>query len=182
MLSLGGFGGMVVDPETDSFRLLGKGYTTNGVSLTLSEPITSNLLAVLEYATGGALAAPDASAEALPEVAEALHEESAQEVTAELEGRVIRTGTKINAAYRWQPAQLVTPVAAYNASSDQPYLSFYVRQAVRWGDKLPPGLEATIDVTNLLAEGYRPFLSADGRTLYLAQAPRTVQAGLAFTF
>jgi hypothetical protein len=47
---------------------------------------------------------------------------------------------------------------------------------------LPPGLEATIDVTNLLAQGYRPFLSADGRTLYLAQAPRTIQGGLSFTF
>ena len=42
--------------------------------------------------------------------------------------------------------------------------------------------EATIDVTNLLAEGYRPFLSADGRTLYLAQSPRTIRAGLSFSF
>jgi hypothetical protein len=47
---------------------------------------------------------------------------------------------------------------------------------------LPTGLEATIDVTNLLAEGYQPFLSADGRTLYLAQSPRMVRAGLSFTF
>jgi len=57
-----------------------------------------------------------------------------------------------------------------------------VRQAVRWGDRLPQGLEATIDVTNLLAEGYRPFLSADGHMLYLAQSPRTVRAGLSLTF
>jgi outer membrane receptor protein involved in Fe transport len=53
---------------------------------------------------------------------------------------------------------------------------------VRWGDRLPPGIEATVDVTNLLAEGYRPFLSADGRTLYLAESPRTIQAGLSFKF
>ena len=53
---------------------------------------------------------------------------------------------------------------------------------MRWGDRLPPGLEATIDVTNLLAEGYQPFLSADGRTLFLAQSPRTIRGGLSFTF
>jgi hypothetical protein len=57
-----------------------------------------------------------------------------------------------------------------------------VRQSLRLGNLLPPGLDATIDVTNLLAQGYRPFLSDDGQMLFLAQAPRTIQAGLAFTF
>jgi hypothetical protein len=50
------------------------------------------------------------------------------------------------------------------------------------GHLLPAGLDATIDVTNLLAQGYRPFLSADGQAMFLAQSPRAVQAGLAFTF
>ena len=60
--------------------------------------------------------------------------------------------------------------------------SCYLRQALRLGNLLPAGLDATIDVTNLLAQGYRPFLSTDGKTLFLAEAPRTLQAGLAFTF
>jgi hypothetical protein len=77
---------------------------------------------------------------------------------------------------------MVTAVDPYAAFSDQAYLSFYLRQAIRLGNMLPPGLEATVDVTNLLAEGYRPFLSADGKTLFLAQSPRAVRAGLAFTF
>jgi hypothetical protein len=76
----------------------------------------------------------------------------------------------------------VTAVDSYAAFSDQGYLSFFVRQPVNCGRWLPAGLEATIDVTNLLAQGYRPFLSADGRTMYLAQAPRSIQAGLAFNF
>jgi hypothetical protein len=76
----------------------------------------------------------------------------------------------------------VTAVNPYAAFSDQAYLSFFVRQPITCGGWLPAGLEATIDVTNLLAQGYRPFLSADGRTLYLAQAPRSLQAGLAFNF
>jgi hypothetical protein len=75
---------------------------------------------------------------------------------------------------------MVTAIDPYEA--DQGYLSFYVRQAVRWGNRLPPGLEATVDVTNLLAQGYLPFLSADGRTLFLAQSPRAIQGGVSFTF
>jgi hypothetical protein len=73
-------------------------------------------------------------------------------------------------------------VNPYAPFSDQAYLSFYLRQPIRCGNLLPPGLEATIDVTNLLEQGYRPFLSKDRQTLFLAQSPRTIQAGLAFSF
>jgi hypothetical protein len=148
----------------------------------VSEPLTASLWAALEYASGAAISTPDAKAEGLAEVSAGLHGQEAQSVTAALDGRVQHTGTKVHAAYRWQPRRTVTAVDPYAALSDRAYLSFYVRQAVRWGDRLPPGLEATIDVTNLLAQGYQPFLSTDGRTLYLAQSPRTLQAGLSFTF
>jgi hypothetical protein len=111
-----------------------------------------------------------------------LHAEAAQAATVAVKGRVVRTGTKLRAAYRWQTDHTVTAVGPYEANSNQSYLSFYVGQELRWGDRLPGGLEATIDVTNLLAEGYQPFLSADGRTLFLAQSPRTIQGGLSFRF
>jgi hypothetical protein len=44
------------------------------------------------------------------------------------------------------------------------------------------GTEALVDVRNLLAEGYRPFLTRDGSTLYFAQTERSIQGGLSFTF
>jgi hypothetical protein len=39
-----------------------------------------------------------------------------------------------------------------------------------------------VDVRNLLAEGYRPFLSNDGSVLYFAQASRAIEGGLSFNF
>jgi len=174
--------GVVVDTATDSFGLLGAGYTASGVRLSLTEPLNSSLWAALEYASGAALATENSGGEGLAAAAAGLHTETAHEIAAELKGRVERSGTKLRASYRWQPERMVTAVAPYDTAGDPAYLSFYVRQAVRWGDKLPQGLEATIDVTNLLAEGYRPFLSADRRTMYLAQSPRTMRAGLSLTF
>jgi len=171
-----GTNGVVVDTATGNFRLLGAGTTTNGVSVTRSEPLTESLWAALEFDSGSAL-----KTESVQGPAE-LQPESGEAATVAVSGRVLRTGTKLRAAYRWQPRCLVTAVGPYEAFSDQAYLSFTLRQAVRWGDMLPPGLEATIDVTNLLAEGYQPFLSADGQTLFLAQSPRTIQGGLSFTF
>ncbi len=173
---------VLVDTATNRFRLLGAGYTTNGVSLTFSEPLASNFWATLEYERSAALLASNTSLEELTQVTSDLRPEAAGTVTAAVKGRVQRTGTKVRAAYRWQPQRLVTAVDPYGALADQAYLGFYVRQSVRWGDRLPPGIEATIDVTNLLAQGYQPFLSADGRTLFLAESPRTIQGGLSFTF
>jgi len=43
-------------------------------------------------------------------------------------------------------------------------------------------VEVMVDVRNLLAEGYRPVLSSDGTTLYLAPLARSVSGGLSFTF
>lgn len=174
--------GIVADTVTDAFQFFGRSYTANGASLMVSEPLTTGLWAAVEYQNGAGLMTSDVIPVTLTEEADAMRAVNAAVVTAALNGRLLRSGTRMRVSYRWEPRRMVTPVAAYEAFSDQPYLSFRLRQAVHVGGLLPPGLEATMDVTNLLAEGYQPFLSCDGRTLYLAQAPRSLQAGLSFTF
>ncbi len=177
-----GSSSVVADTATDSFRFLGAGYSANGMSIAVSEPLFHSVWATVEYDRGSVLTARNTSSEGLAQAGAAMHAEDADALTAALKARFQHTGTKVRAAYRWQPQHAVTAVNPYAAEGDQGYLGFYVRQAMRWGDRLPAGLEATIDVTNLLAEGYQPFLSADGRTLFLAQSPRTIRAGLSFTF
>jgi Carboxypeptidase regulatory-like domain len=177
-----GGSGILADSTTGNFRFLGDGYNTQGLHLTLSEPLSPNMWIALEYGTGQGLSEKDGVAITLPTLATSLAPRSAQTATIALRGRVIRSGTTVRAAYRWQPTRLVTAVDPYAPFSDQAYFSCYLRQALRLGNLLPHGMDATIDVTNLLAQGYRPFLSDDGQTLFLAQAPRTIQAGLAFTF
>jgi hypothetical protein len=173
---------VLVDTQTGSFRFLGAGFSTTGASIALSEPITPSVWATLEYERGAALASRGTESDDMSQVASGLHAETADSFTASVKGNVLRTGTRIRAAYRWQPQHLVTAVDAYDSPNQHGYLGFYIRQSVSWTNHLPPGLEATVDVTNLLAEGYRPFLSADGHTLFLAESPRTIQAGLSFTF
>jgi hypothetical protein len=172
---ISGMGRLVVDSQTNTFRFLGTGYTTEGVRVSFSEPLMDGLWAALEYASGSGLALSRASDTEL-------HPEGGDEITGSLRAQVTRTGTKVKASYRWQPRHIVTPVDPYGSGANRGYLSFYMRQPVHLTNKLPVGLDLTVDVSNLLAEGYRPFLSADGRTLYLASSPRTLQAGLSFTF
>ena len=170
-----GLGTLVVDSQTGTFRFLGRGYTAEGLRVSCSEPVIKGLWAALEYASGRGLALSRTSAtEVLPA--------GGDEITGSLRAHVNRTGTKVKASYRWQPRRIVTPIDPYGAGANRGYMSVFMHQPVRLTDRLPVGLDLTVDVTNLLAEGYRPFLSADGRTLYLASAPRTLRAGVSFTF
>ena len=168
-------GTLVVDSQTNTFRFLGRGYTSDGLRVSISEPVMTGLWAALEYATGRGMAFSTT-------VPNQLRSESADEIAGSLRAHVNRTGTRVKAAYRWQPRRIVTPIDSYGAAANRGYMSVYMRQPVHLTNRLPVTLDLTVDVSNLLAEGYRPFLSADGRTLYLASSPRTLQAGVSFTF
>ncbi len=178
--------GLLLDPTTGSFRTLAGAYTSEGARISVSSAITPALWVAAEYSTGEALSMPDSGVNGMPTgVEQALNELQSmhsQAATLALKGRLVGAGTRIRASYRWQPTRGVTAVDGYSAFGDQAFLSCMLRQPIHFGQALPQGLEATIDVTNLLAQGYRPFVSADGQTLYFAQAPRTIQAGLSFSF
>ena len=177
---------LILDPTSGTFRAFGSGYAGNGARITASSPLTPSLWVAAELSTGDALESPyDPSVPEPVGFKQALNELQVRRsttATIALKGKLLGTGTRVRASYRYQPERGVTAVDPYSAFGDQAYLSCLVRQPIHWTGHLPEGLDATIDVTNLLAQGYRPFLSADGQTLYFAQAPRTIQAGVSFSF
>ncbi len=93
-----------------------------------------------------------------------------------------RTGTVVRAGYRWQDESTLTAVDRFRSLDDTAYLHCQLRQSLHSLPMLPANLEAVLEVQNLLAEGYQPFVSHDGHVLYLAQSPRVMQAGLSFSF
>ena len=72
----------------------------------------------------------------------------------------------------------------FNVSPGQadPFLNLFIRQPIPGTGFLPGHMEAVIDLSNLLAQGYVPMMGQDGRTVYLVQSARTVRGGLAFSF
>lgn len=174
--------GMLVDPTTGTFKTFGQGYSTRGVRLVAGVPVTSNLWVAAEYSSGSALASETGNAEHFAQTLSRTRVRASQAATISVKGKVAASKTLVRASYRWQPAEFISAVDPYSAESDQAFLSCSVRQPVKFGQHAAHGLYATLDITNLLAEGYRPFVSEDGHTLYFAQAPRTIQAGLSFSF
>jgi hypothetical protein len=174
---------MLYDPGAQMFRVTGPGYTSGGFRAVVAQKLGSSTWAALSFANGKALAfeIPD-SAITVHQAVHSLSERRTQAITASLDGKLERTGTGWRASYRWQPADTVTPVAVYDNFGQSAYLNLLIRQPIHCGHLLPNGTEALVDVRNLLAEGYRPFLTRDGSTLYFAQDERSIQGGLSFSF
>lgn len=170
------------DPTTQSFVVTGRDYDSGGVRVFLRQPITSSFTVMGEFADGRALESDGGPKANLTETIAQLKARSSMTATLAADVRSVRTGTKLHAGYRWQPARNLTAVDGFRDADESAYLHCKLRQSLRSIPLLPDGLEAVIDVQNLLSEGYRPFLSWDGRVLYLAQAPRVLQAGLSFSF
>ena len=57
-----------------------------------------------------------------------------------------------------------------------------VRQPLPQPTYVPGKFEATAEFRNLLADGYVPVRTADGRRLYLIQSARSFRGGVNFVF
>lgn len=92
-------------------------------------------------------------------------------------------GTQINAGYGWVESGSVVPRHVFTTQNARlaPGLNIYFRQPLP-SMGLPGRLELTGNLQNMLAQGYLPFDSGNGRQLLVVQSPRAIRGGLNFIF
>ncbi|MEI9967828.1 MAG: carboxypeptidase-like regulatory domain-containing protein [Terracidiphilus sp.] len=172
---------VLFDPASNLMRVAAPAFSSAGVQASVARRLPGNNRVRVSYASGSALvmaALPQATP--LAEVIAAAHPRRAQMYSISLSGTLDGTGTRWRASYRWQPAETVTEISPFAEDAASPYLNLRVSQPItRDGSG---GLEALLDVRNLLAEGYRPYILSDGSLLLFADDQRSLRAGLAFTF
>jgi hypothetical protein len=173
--------GIVEDPTTGTFQVAAQGYESHGFGASMMHPITPALSAWAEYDLGTALVNQSGMA-SITALQQSLSKQVTSAASVAIRGKILHTGTSLKAEYRWQPMRTLTQVNSYNTTPEEAYLSFFVRQRLWGGRILPKGVDAVVEATNLLEQGYQPVLAPDGHTLFLAQVPRGIQAGLAFNF
>lgn len=178
-----GAGGVLYDTASRLLRVQGPDYSADGFVGDLEARVFGDTWMSFAYANGTALELGDLAGKAnLKQTLADIRAERTEMYAAVLHGRVNRTGTRWRASYRWQPSDSLTEVAPFDGALPDAYFTLYLRQPIHYGKILPSGMEALIDVRNLLAEGYRPFVTSDGSTLYFAKTERSIQGGLSFTF
>jgi hypothetical protein len=175
---------VLLDSASDLLRAAGPEFSTTGVTATVERRFPGGNHLRLSYANSDALVLPasaprDAS---LAQLLAGLHPRRAQTYSISLSGILEGTETRWRASYRWQPEDTVTPVAPFAENAASPYLNLRLRQPIHLHRDSSGGFEALLDLRNLLAQGYRPYLLSDGSLLIFAQQQRSFSAGLAFNF
>jgi hypothetical protein len=173
----------LLDPASGLFRAAGPELSTAGVAATVEHSLPGGNFVRLSYANGSALVMPSSARSAsLAQLLAGAHPRRAQTYSISLSGTLEGTRTRWRASYRWQPEDTVTGVAPFAENAAEPYLNLHLRQPIHLGRNGTGSFEAAVDVRNLLAQGYRPYLLSDGSLLLFAQDQRSVRIGLAFNF
>jgi hypothetical protein len=175
---------VLLDPLSGLLRAAGPRFSTAGMAATVEHRLPGGNHVRLSYANGSALVMPSSPrpATSLAQLLAGAHPRRAQMYTLSLSGTLEGTSTRWRASYRWQPEDTVTEVAPFAVNAAEPYLNLHLHQPIRLGRDGSGSFEAILDVRNLLAQGYRPYLLSDGSLLVFAQDQRSVRIGLAFNF
>lgn len=171
---------VISDPSTGTFRMAFQGLSSEGLRVSWNQTVSSALSICIDGELGKALQAEEALLSA-PDVSRALQSRTAGALRAAVQLQSRRTGSLVNVRYRWQPYRTLTQVDEFDAMPGDAYLGVGLKQRL-WSGRRLKGVNAVVEATNLLAEGYEPLLGPDGETLFLAQVPRGVLGGLSFSF
>jgi hypothetical protein len=173
----------LLDANSGLMRAAGPTFAATGVEASVEHSLPCASRLRLSYMDGAALVMP-----AMPEpvafaqILAAARPRRAQSYSISLSGTLDGTHTRWRASYRWQADDAVTDVAPFDLEAAEPFLSVHFRQPIHLTRDGSGGVEALLDVRNLLAEGYRPYVLSDGSLLIFAQSQRALRGGLAFTF
>ncbi|HLI62230.1 MAG TPA: carboxypeptidase-like regulatory domain-containing protein [Terriglobales bacterium] len=176
-------GFLLPDMYSGTFNYDGGELRAQGVRFVMQRKLSSTLTATLDYAYGGVLALQQSNIN-WNAINGSLDNGWRHSAALKLNGTLPRWKTHWIASYRWTSNTALLPVDLFNASPGQadPFFNLFIRQPLPHFHGMPGNMEALIDISNLLAQGYVPVIGPDGNTVYLVQSARCVRGGLAFSF
>jgi hypothetical protein len=179
-------GDVLPDLFTTSSVFNAGGYQSLGYMASVTQNFGENLKLNVMYGSGDALVAdraeiPGQSPEDLRSI---VRRARRQVLTPQVSYKAPWTGTELSASYQVTDRHSVTPshYFATQGTRAEPGLNIYFRQPIRTFSVIPLHMEASADLRNLLADGYLPFSSSNGRRVILMSAPRSFRGGLSFIF
>jgi hypothetical protein len=174
---------VLFDPMSGLVRAVGPEFSDTGVTASFEHRLPGGNQFRVGYAFGNALVMPSSAQPAtLAQLLAGAHPRAAQSYALSFSGTLDGTQIRWRASYRWQPEDTITQVAPFTADAAEPYLNLNLRQPIHLSRDSSGHFYALVDLRNLLAQGYRPYLLSDGSLLIFAQNQRGISAGLAFNF
>ena len=143
-------------------------YRRSGYHVALTQRLMEAMSATVSYGHDGALAAgrPGLATDNPDELRSLLQRVSRNSATIRIAGTAPRAGTRYAASYQFTDYRVFHPLhlSLTQRSTIEPGLNVHIRQPIPGVSGIVPGrLEATAEMRNLLAQGYLPLTTADGR-------------------
>jgi hypothetical protein len=161
-------------------------FLSSGYLISATRPLAGQWSATATFGAGGALR-PDNSSGFVhdaTDLRDRMRIGQTKWASARVNGTVPRMGTYVSMAYIWTPGGRLIPTHAFLTQDMQTGLgvNFQVRQPLPAISGMGGRFEMTAEVRNLLAQGYLPVPSTDGRSMLLVPFPRSLRGGLSFIF
>lgn len=159
-------------------------FGSTGATVAVTQNLGPHVTATVMYGASGALTVGNQElvSNSPDELRSMIRQGRRQSATGRITATIPHSGTHLIASYQWSgDRRWLTPGNLYSTQSyrSMPGMNLYIRQPI-------PGLgkrvEATVDLRNLMAQGYLPLSTSDGQSLLLVQNPRSFRGGLSFIF
>jgi len=162
-------------------------YQSTGYIGSLTQNVGDHLSATLIYGSMGALTAANRElvTNSPDELRAMIRAGRKSAATARINATSPWTGTHMIASYQWTDSnRWAMPGQLYSTQAVRPMpgLNLYIKQPIPRIASLPWRMEATVDLRNLLAQGYLPLDMAGGQQVLLVETPRSFRGGLSFIF
>ena len=182
-LRLNDFAGLPVTANLANGEFLWavNGYIAEGAGASWTHTLVPHLQATIQADFGTTLERHISSSAVISTLQTSTATCNRPALMTKLEGAMPKTGTTFEVGYHWQSENTLATINPFDIPSGTAYAGVKLQQQI-WSGKEIRRVHAVIEASNLLAEGYQPILGTDGKTLYLAQVPRSIQAGLVFSF
>src|SRR6185437_2312139 len=177
-------GSLLPDLLNNMFIANGGDFGGWGYRVTAEHRLGDDWRAALAFSDGAVLAPAAGNASWTGALAASLHGTRARAVTAKISGTTPGTHTNLVCSYRAVSRATATGLDLYDdtAAQSDSYANVYVRQPLPNWMGNGTRIAALVEIHNLLAQGYIPMMSSDGRTLYLVQSARSLRGGFTISF
>jgi hypothetical protein len=161
-------------------------FTSSGYLVSATHPLSEKWSATATFGAGGALRTDNSSVfvNDAATLRDRMRIGQTKWGSTRLTGTLPRMGTYVSMAYIWTPGGRLIPTHAFLTQDTQAGLgfNFQIRQPLPVISGMGGRFEMTAEVRNLLAQGYLPVPSSDGRSMLLVPFPRSLRGGLSFIF
>lgn len=179
-------GDLVPDMFSNSYLFNMGNFESFGYAASVTQDLGSNYKISVIYGSEGVLS-PKSEGMVIgdgDDLRRAMQSGNRPGLTVRASGTLRATGTHLVASYQWTNYQqaVLLPMFSTETPRPEPGLNFVVRQPMPSIPGVPCRMEATAELSNLLAQGYLPMMTSGGNRFLVINTPRMIRGGLAFVF